>query len=165
MSLIVGLGSPHGDDQLGWVAIDRIMPRLPAGNSALKVNGGLDLLECLDARESAVIIDSAAPAGQPGTLRTFDWPSPLLAECERLSTHGLGLVAALKLAEALDRLPRDVRIYTVEAHDTSPDAPLGTHVARQLDVLVAYVLTDLRSASGERKCSCNGMTDTCSRST
>ena len=34
MSLIVGLGSPHGDDQLGWVAIDRLRPRLPAGISA-----------------------------------------------------------------------------------------------------------------------------------
>ena len=31
MSLIVGLGSPHGDDQLGWVAIDLLQPRLPAG--------------------------------------------------------------------------------------------------------------------------------------
>ena len=40
MSLIVGLGSPHGDDQLGWVAVDRLRPRLPAGISAHKVRGG-----------------------------------------------------------------------------------------------------------------------------
>ena len=34
MSLIVGLGSPHGDDRLGWVAVDRLRLRLPAGISA-----------------------------------------------------------------------------------------------------------------------------------
>ena len=33
MSLIVGLGSPHGDDQLGWITIDRLRPLLPAGIS------------------------------------------------------------------------------------------------------------------------------------
>jgi hydrogenase maturation protease len=143
MSLIMGIGSPHGDDQLGWVAIDRLQPLLPAGISARKARGGLELLESLEGHDSAVIIDAAAPAGRPGTFRTFNWPSSLLANCERLSTHGLGLVAALELAMVLDRLPRFVKICTIEAHDTSPGAPLGTHVARQLDVLVAHVLTDL----------------------
>ena len=101
MSLIVGLGSPHGDDQLGWVAIDRLRPRLPAGISAQKVRGGLELIECLEGHDAAVVIDAASPAGRPGTIRSFTWPCPELAHCALLSSHGLGLVEAIQLAEAL----------------------------------------------------------------
>ena len=96
MSVIVGLGSPHGDDQLGWVAIDRLRPRLPAGIAAHKVRGGIELLECLEGQDAAVVIDAAAPAGRPGTIRSFAWPSPELAGCAPWSTHGLGLVEALR---------------------------------------------------------------------
>ena len=78
MSLIVGLGSPHGDDQLGWVAIDLLRPRLPAGTSAHKVRGGLELIECLDGHDAAVVIDAASPAGRPGSIRSFTWPCPEL---------------------------------------------------------------------------------------
>jgi hydrogenase maturation protease len=143
MSLIVGLGSPHGDDQLGWVAIDRLRPLLPDAISARKVRDGFELLEVLEGHDSAVIIDAAAPTGRPGSIRSFKWPSPELVHCIPLSSHGLGLVEAIQLAETLGRLPDHVKIYTIEAQDTSPGAPLGDDIARQLDALVDYVLGGL----------------------
>jgi hydrogenase maturation protease len=143
MSLIVGLGSPHGDDQLGWVAIDRLRPLLPDAISARKVRDGFELLEVLEGHDSAVIIDAAAPAGRPGSIRSFKWPSPELVHCIPLSSHGLGLVEAIQLAEALGRLPHHVKICTMEAQDTSPGAPLGDDIARQLDALVECVLGSL----------------------
>jgi len=143
MSVIVGLGSPHGDDQLGWVAVDRLLPRLPAGITADKVNGGLELLECLGGHDWAVVIDAAAPASQPGTIRSFAWPSPELAQCAPWSTHGLGLVQALQLAETLGRLPQRVTVYTVEAVNTSPGASLSGDVARWLDAVVEAVLREV----------------------
>jgi hydrogenase maturation protease len=145
MSLIVGLGSPHGDDQLGWVVVDRLRPRLPAGIAVDKVHGGLELLECLGGHDAAVVIDAAAPAGRPGTIRSFTWPSPDLAHCAPWSTHGLGLVQALHLAETLGRLPGRVSIYTIEARDISPGAPLSGIVARRLDAVAEAVLRDVTS--------------------
>jgi hydrogenase maturation protease len=143
MSLILGLGSPHGDDQLGWVAIDLLWPRLPSGTSAHKIRGGVELIECLGGHEAAVVIDAASPAGRPGSIRFFTWPCPELGHRILLSSHGLGLVEAIQLAEALGRLPHHVRIYTIEAEHISPGAPLGQDVARQLDVLVECVLGGL----------------------
>jgi len=143
MSLIVGLGSPHGDDQLGWVVVDRLRPRLAAGITADKVHGGLELLDALGGHHAAIVIDAAAPAGRPGTIRSFAWPAPELARCALWSTHGLGLVQALQLAETLGRLPQRVRIYTIEAQDTSPGAPLSGNVARRLDAVVEAVLVDV----------------------
>ena len=143
MSLILGLGSPHGDDQLGWVAIDRLRPRLPSGVSAYKVRSGLDLLDRLEGHDAAVVIDTRAPAGRPGAIRSFVWPCPEQAHSFLLSSHSLGLIEAFQLAEALGRLPRHVTIHTIEARDTSPGASLSDDIARQLDALVESVLGNL----------------------
>ncbi len=143
MTLIAGLGSPHGDDQLGWVAIDRLRPRLPAGIIATKFRDGIDLLECLDGQDAAVVIDAVEPAGQPGTIRSFQWPCPELVACLKLSTHGLSLVEALCLAECLGRLPRRLNIHTIEAKDNSPGALLSQEIARRLDSVVDRILDDV----------------------
>jgi hydrogenase maturation protease len=146
MTLIAGLGSPHGDDQLGWVAIDRLRPLLPAGVTTRKVHDGIELLACLEGQEAVIVIDAVTPAGQPGTIRSFQWPCPELASCVPLSTHGLGLVEAFHLAETLGRLPRRVSIYTVEAHDTSPGRPLSIEIARRLYAVVEAVLREVTAA-------------------
>jgi hydrogenase maturation protease len=143
MSLVVGLGSPQGDDQLGWVAIDWLRPRLPEGIVAEKVRDGVELLLRLEGHDTAVVIDAAIPAGQPGLVRSFVWPAPELVQCAPWSTHGLGLVAALRLAEALGCLPRHVSIYTIEAHDVSAIGDLSDDVAQPLDSVVEAVIRDV----------------------
>ena len=108
----------------------------PAGITAHKVRGGIELLECLDGQETAILIDAAAPAGRPGTIRSFVWPCPELAAVLPWSTHGLGLVEALHLAESLGQLPRKVFIYTIETSHISAGVPLelGRRIAARSDV-------------------------------
>ncbi len=126
MSLIVGLGSFHGDDQLGWAAIDLIRPRLPDGTFAHKIRSAIELIECFERHDAVVVIDAAAPAGRPGQIRSFLWPSPELVQSHLLSSHSLGLVESIQLAEALSQRPADLKIYTIEARDTSPCAQSAT---------------------------------------
>lgn len=149
MIVIVGLGSPHGDDQIGWVAIDRLRSCPVPGISTHKVRGGIDLLECLDGQETGILIDAAAPAGHPGTIRSFVWPCPELAAVLPWSTHGLGLVEALQLGESLGRNPIKIFIYTIESSDISPGAPLSLEVASQLDGVLEAVLGHAANGGSE----------------
>lgn len=137
---ILGLGSPHGDDQLGWVAVDRLRPLLPQGIVAAKVSGGPGLLECLVGQDNLVIVDALAPAGRPGSYRSFTWPCEEFTECTAWSSHGLGVVEALRFAEVLGSLPRRVSIETVEAESTMAGAGLSRLVSRGLDELIAVLL-------------------------
>jgi hydrogenase maturation protease len=141
MSLIVGIGSPHGDDQVGWIVAERLHPRLPAGIAVQKIRGGLELVECLGGHAEAILIDATAPAGRPGTIRAFPWPCSELELHAPFSTHDLGLVAALRLAEALGKLPSNLRVYAIEARDTSPGAYLSAEVGQQLESVVETVLS------------------------
>jgi hydrogenase maturation protease len=147
---LIGLGSPHGDDQLGWIAVDRLRPLLPEGVEAVKAAGGLDVLGLLTGREDVVIMDSSTPAGRPGTLRWFAWPCSDLAERAPWSTHGPGLVEALRLAEVLGLLPIRVSIATVEAEtrEGPPGTPLSAAAARGLDGLVEGILGHLGTITG-----------------
>jgi hydrogenase maturation protease len=142
-TIVVGLGSPHGDDRLGWAAIDLLRPRLPAHVQAVKISGGPGLLERLDGQDQALVIDAAAPSGRPGTIRSFAWPACAgdLPQRPSSSTHGWGLIEALRLAEVLGRLPRVVMIETVEAACAPPGCPaLSPAVQAALPALVESIL-------------------------
>jgi hydrogenase maturation protease len=144
--MIIGLGSSHGDDQVGWMAVDRLRPRLPAGVAAVKATGGLALLESLAGQDEVIIVDAAAPGGRPGAITWLEWPCPELVERRPWSTHGPGLVEALHLAETLGSIPRRVTIATVEAAGIVPGTPLGPAAETGLDRLVEAVLGYLATA-------------------
>jgi len=137
---ILGLGSPHGDDQLGWIAVDRLRPLLPQGIVAAKVSGGPGLLGCLVGQVNLVIVDALAPAGRPGSHRSFVWPCDDFADSMTWSSHGLGLVQALRFAEVLGSLPHRIFIETVEAESTMAGADLSLRVSQGLDELIAVLL-------------------------
>ena len=138
--LIVGLGSPHGDDRIGWAVVDRLLRERPVTLPARRVADGVALLSALEGWDDVVVVDAAAPAGRPGLVRRFRWPCPDLADAAPLSTHGLGLVEALRMAEVLGRLPARVTIYTVEALQAEPGAPLSEAAERALDLVVAMLV-------------------------
>jgi hydrogenase maturation protease len=142
--LIAGLGSPHVDDRLGWAVVDRLGPRLPASVTTSKVRGGLDLLDDLAGPAAALIVDASTPPAQPGRIRWFNWPCRELAEGLFLSTHGMGLVEALRMAEALDQSPRQVGIIAVEAQQVLPGASMSRIVARRVDVVVEVIQDAIR---------------------
>jgi hydrogenase maturation protease len=142
-ALIAGLGSPHGDDQLGWAAIDRIRPDLPSGISVHKLSSPLDLLDRIAGCDRLMVIDASAPTGHPGAVRRFTWPSPALAESAFISTHGVGLVAALRLAERLGDLPQRVTIIAIEAGVIGPAFPLTAAARHGLEVAAELIGQEL----------------------
>jgi hydrogenase maturation protease len=74
------------------------------------------------------------------------WPAGQLERGWTASSHGLGIPDALDLGRALDRCPRRVLLFGVEAADLSPGAGLSRAVAASLPVVVAAIATELRGA-------------------
>jgi hydrogenase maturation protease len=140
---IAGLGSPHGDDQLGWAAVERIRLMLGESIATHKVGGGAGLIDLFEESDDVIIIDAAAPAGCPGRLTRFEWPCDAVHEADLVSTHGLDLVAALRLAERLGVLPRRVRIFAIEAFEVAPGHPLSPAAERGLEEAVAEILREI----------------------
>jgi hydrogenase maturation protease len=118
---VVGIGSPLGDDALGWEVVRQLQrQKWPHDIEFRALEGGQRLLEVLDGRGSLILIDALAPAGHPGMIRRFDWPDSGIAVLRPGSTHDLRPSEALELADTLGLLPRWVAIWAIEAASLDP---------------------------------------------
>lgn len=108
---IIGVGSPFGDDTLGWRAIDLLEQ---GGLRSCVLQGrlrfrrydrpGALLLDELRGVDAALIIDAMRSGAPAGTLRKFR-ADELTPESGLLSTHGFGVAEALALTLALAAAP------------------------------------------------------------
>jgi len=135
--LVIGLGSHRGDDRLGWIAAERLRQ---AGFTTVCARTGAELLSLFEGREWVVVVDASEPGSNPGRIRRFEWPDDIFWEAPSRGTHGLGLLAALRLADALDDSPPRVSIYTIEAKTVGELDPLSPEVERALAELVALMV-------------------------
>jgi hydrogenase maturation protease len=105
MTRIIGIGSPFGADQLGWLAIDHLQTCPMADCELIKLDRpGSGLLSYFQGAEQVVLIDALQSPGKAGDVVIV--PVEELADCAGLtSCHGFGVAEALSLAAQLGILP------------------------------------------------------------
>ena len=117
-TVVIGIGNPdRGDDGAGRAVARRLRGALPRGIEVLEHDGeATSLLACLEGREAAYLVDACVSGAAPGTVRRFDASAePLPRETFDLSSHGLGLAAAVELGRTLGQLPGRCVVYAIEA--------------------------------------------------
>jgi Ni,Fe-hydrogenase maturation factor len=142
-TLVVGLGSIHGDDSIGWVITDRLterlgVPRIGRGPrhdrtgardepasvpgqhwvlrqlaSPAELLDRLDPAECPDRFTDLIVIDACVGPGKVGEVLRWDWPDRDWETQRTSGTHDLSLALALELADQLGRLPHRLTILGV----------------------------------------------------
>jgi hydrogenase maturation protease len=150
---VVGVGSPNGDDAVGWEVIRclrLIRPRLP-GVEFFEVGGGQCLLDLLDGQGTLILIDGLAGDGPPGTIRRFTWPDSCLDAMVPGSTHALGPAEALRLAAALGLLPPYVVIFCVEIAGFHPEVGVSAIVATAVPEMAQRIEKELACSSAKEQ--------------
>ncbi|MFD1659271.1 hydrogenase maturation protease [Streptomyces caeni] len=132
------------DDGIGWEALCRLRERA----AARPLPPGTVLAECdqdpgwvirlWDDTELAIVLEPAhGRPGHPGRVYRLELDSAALRRPDCLGPHGLG--EAVEPARELDRLPRRLVSYAVEAADTTLGRGLSAPVAGAVDVLAERV--------------------------
>ncbi|HJL18932.1 MAG TPA: hydrogenase maturation protease [Sandaracinaceae bacterium LLY-WYZ-13_1] len=109
---VIALGNElAGDDGAALIAARRLAERAPGLEVLAPGRPGPGLLELLDPDRPTVLMDVVRQGVAAGAI--LELPLDELAtaaiDAERVSSHGLGVARALRLAEALDRpLPRGI---------------------------------------------------------
>jgi len=154
-TLVLGIGSPQGDDRAGWLALEQL-----AGHAAVRAAGAAVALESLDrpglallgrwaGARKVILIDAVRSGAPPGTLHRA-LAGDLAAGGSGASSHGFGLAEAVSLAAALDMLPPELVVLGIEAGEGSAaDAPLSPAVAGALPRLVAAALREIGAPAGQ----------------
>ena len=135
--LIVGLGNPYGGDDAAGILVAKGLTK--RGIKALTHEGSpLDLVNLWRPADCVIVVDAMSSCSTPGTIQTWDASIvDLPADAFRSSTHSFELAETIRLARMLDRLPKRLTVYGIEAArfsaGASPSPPVLKAVERAID--------------------------------
>jgi hydrogenase maturation protease len=144
---VLGIGSPHGDDRFGWEVVSRLGGTLPVGVRVIAASNPLAITEVPPGCELLVIVDACRGAGSAGSVHEFAWQDLRLATTPVTSSHGIGLADALKLVEALGKLPARVIVIVAEWESAEPGCGLSSVVEAAVPKVVARVLAEIATVT------------------
>lgn len=142
---ILGIGSPSGDDQAGWLTVDALLAGgVPTAEIDIQKldRPGANLIPLLDDAAWVILIDAMQSHEPVGHIRHFgadNWP----AYRHGLSSHGLGVLDALALARELGSLPSRLDLYGIEIGAANPGEPAGSEVQAAAQQLAQRIAADL----------------------
>jgi hydrogenase maturation protease len=151
------------DDGVGLAVARRVSELMQPGASGdcrvvAPLADPLDLLGYWEGAALAVVVDATRSDLVPGTISQIDLGGPEPQEdtggeshqepvLGRSSTHGIGLVGALRLARAVDQAPLNTVVVGVEGEDFGQGAGLSPSVAASVDKAARCVLELVEEAS------------------
>ena len=147
---ILGIGSPSGDDQAGWLTVDALRASGVGDDDDVSIEKldrpGANLIPLLENTAWAILVDAMQSEGPAGRIQRFDqqdWPSYL----QGLSSHGFGVLDALTLARELGCLPARLDLYGIEIGDVMLGEVPGISVQAAAQKLAGLIANDLHRTS------------------
>jgi hydrogenase maturation protease len=151
-AVVIGVGNSfRRDDGVGIAAARRLRPKAPPA-IVIKECGGeaTALIDAWQGADIAVVVDAVFADEPPGSVLRFDaLACPPPRELFQFSSHTLGVVEAIELARAIDKLPPRLIVYGVVGREFSAGEGLTTRVEAAVDRVVARVSEDILRLSGK----------------
>jgi hydrogenase maturation protease len=143
--VVIAVGNEYRrDDGVGPAVLCELARQaLPEGVGLVLSDGEpTQLFDAWAGLPLAVVVDAVlCEPSAPGRVHRTTLTGALVAGAS--STHGLGIPEAVQLAEALDRAPRRLVVYAVEAADLGFGVGLSDDVARAVPAVVDAVVAEL----------------------
>lgn len=148
-TLVIGIGNGfRKDDGVGLEIARRIEELKLPGITVTKTTGDLsNFINTFRDYETLIIADSIKSSGNPGMNIRIDI-SDLDEDFElspKISTHWLGILEALRLADNIGNLPEKTIIYGVEGIDFSFGVGISPGLFNTIEFVVNEVIEELRT--------------------
>lgn len=144
--LVIGLGSPHGDDQAGWLVIAQLLELGFPSIHLRCIQHPADLLIEAEFADRWLICDASKSDGRFGTINRFDWPHDRLGYQQSHGSHDLRLQEILKVGEAIGIMPRKIEVWTIDGADWQPCGSPSTSVVKAAMQVAASIWEDCLNA-------------------
>jgi len=147
-TVVLGLGNPlMGDEGIGVYLIERLTrsaAEYPSVDFVDAGTGGLSVLQYLDGRRKAVLIDCAFMDEQPGAIRRF---TPQEVRSTKVlaheSLHEVDLMRVIEIGRQLDQAPREIVIFGIQPEQVEFGQGLSPTLMESIDEYVALILQEL----------------------
>jgi hydrogenase maturation protease len=150
--VVIGVGNEfRRDDGIGPAVAAAVDPLELAGVTVV-VSGGepVELMDAWADADLAIVVDALRCAPPtPGRIHRIRLESGLASVPGSASSHGFGLPAAVGLAAALGRAPRQLVVFAVEAAEFGLGPDLSPPVSRAVPNVVRVVVAEIAAASAD----------------
>lgn len=146
-TLIVGLGSPHGDDAAGWRVVEELQSAASPSIEIRPASDPTDVLLWISGVSQLHICDACQTGDEPGAIHSWQWPEGIpVSSRSDLSSHGLKLPEVLQLADRLGMLPARVMIWGIEIESVRPGQGLSRPVSQAATSLAGLIAREFQDA-------------------
>lgn len=160
-TLIVGIGSAHGDDQAGWLVVDEIARQFPDRSliTVRRASVPLDLIDWLDDVRILHLVDAVEVSDDGRGVYRLRWQAGTLvclsdnSDTDAVSfqqpcrsSHGFSVTDVLRLAEKTDLLPETIVVWAIPGSDFQPGSPLTELCRNNIRQAVTRLLNELSVA-------------------
>lgn len=157
-TLFVGLGSPHGDDQAGWLVaaqLEALLRPLSMANVVIRyASSPIESLHWLDDCERLIACDAYRFGGNgidSHNKESICWTWPFPSDVERADwsgTHDMSFPATLQLGQSLGMLPEAIALWGVLIDTTpQPMAEPSPVVSRRCDAVARQIAAELAGSA------------------
>ncbi|RDI43409.1 hydrogenase maturation protease [Aquicella lusitana] len=150
LTRVIGVGSPFGDDQLGWKVVEALSNEItlqayiPHLLQLRKLDRpGLSLLTEFQQCYSVILIDAIVNDGNVGKIYRLSGHE-IASINNRVTSHHVSIADALELGKALNILPEIVIIYGMEIDPKHLSNSLSEQVSLSFGGLVNAINQKLR---------------------
>lgn len=128
LPLVIGVGSPHGDDRAGWLVIDCLKTLSYPPARLLSVDHPARLLDLCGEETSLIICDACSDDRKGGTADHFIWEDKTIAYQRPFTAHDLGASEAIQLLRRLSSPCPLIEVWTITGTCWEDNATTGTDV-------------------------------------
>lgn len=147
---VFGIGSPFGDDQLGWKAIDMLLddaslqPYLPDYLKLKKFDRpGLSLLSDFQDATAVILIDAIVSNNEIGRIHRLN-KQEINSTKNLISTHHISIAETLQLGDNLNILPEKIILHGMEIDIHHNKDRLSDKINSSLNHFVNVIYQEIR---------------------
>ena len=151
---IIACGNPErGDDGAGLLVFRRLRE---LGIEALGVRTNTccgeatGLLSAWSSDDHLILLDAVVTGAPVGTVHRWDGIPPA-ASSPSASTHGLGVMQALRLAHVLGRVPKLLEVYGIEGKRFGLGSPPSPQVKAAAEALAQQIHTTIQAGQAPKQ--------------
>lgn len=147
--LIVGIGSPHGDDRAGWTAIEQLRARGIPDDELRQAKVPHDLVDWLDDCTDLHIIDGCTKEFGDSVVRRLEWLDDSIRTGVNLrsaGSHQIDIICVLELVACLNRLPARVVLWAIPGSRFGPTEAMTFACTAAVEDCVDRMMKELNNA-------------------
>lgn len=145
-TVVIGVGNSYrGDDGVGKHIAGKLAAFNLHGVMVETQSGeGATLIDCWQFRDRVYLIDAVAPYCSPGQIHRIEaHKEPITTRLSLRSSHGFGVLDAIELSRALEKLPKELIVYGVEGVCFDEGAELSEEIEAAANLVVEQIRDEI----------------------